>query len=116
MHIAALFIGAVMSVLTFLTIRERILMKKYNVPHTTAAVLYDVSMPLGLVGAALSGVWLVLGFSSTSLNAIVIVVLLVLAAFTALMALTMVATCNAGTNLRAERSAAQAETTARAGH
>ena len=115
MHFAALFIGAAMAVLTILMVRERILMKKYSVPKTTSATLYEVSMPLGLVGAALSGFWLILGFSSAALNAIIIVGLLLLVGFTVLMGLTMVAVCNAGTNLRAERRAAEAEAAARAG-
>jgi hypothetical protein len=114
MHIIALFIGAFMTVLTILVIRERILMKQYSKPNTTDETLYEVSMAFGLIGAALAGVWLLLGFHPEALTGIVIIGLVALAAFTVLIGITMGACVNAGNKLRAEHKATKAEAARRA--
>ena len=54
-------------------------------------------------------------FAALFIGAAMAVLTILLVGFTVLMGLTMVAVCNAGTSLRAERRAAEAEAAARAG-
>ena len=54
-------------------------------------------------------------FAALFIGTAMAVLTILLVGFTVLMGLTMVAVCNAGTSLRAERRAAEAEAAARAG-
>lgn len=116
MSIPALFIGIIMSVMTILMVRERVMMKRYSQPETSAETLYEASMGFGLVGAVFSGVWLYFAFFPIALNAVWIIGLLLLAALTILIGICMGLICNAGHTLRAEEAEKIASAKARAAY
>jgi amino acid transporter len=102
MLFAGFFVAFVMGLFTVLMVQQRVTLKPLRYPNNTAATLYEASMPLGLVGAVLTVIWLAIGFNAESIQGVWLIGLVLFANFTILTGIVMYLVFDAGNRIRKE--------------
>lgn len=102
MQFVSFLIGFAVGLLTVLMVQQRVVLKPLRNPDNIADTLYQLSMPLGLLGAVLAGVWLTIGFNAESIQGVWFLGLALFAGFTIFVGVMMFFVFDEGDRIRKE--------------